>query len=81
MVLAHSEPAEAVAVTATAEPEGIRFLLAARNQAPVPLAGLSVSVESLAVLDEGGDQVTVVAADEDDRLHLVTASAAGRRGR
>jgi WD40 repeat protein len=66
------------AVVAAAGPEGIRFWLAAHSEPPVPVAGISVPIESLAVLDESGDAVTVVAADEDDRLHLVTAGVGGR---
>lgn len=63
---------------AAAGPEGIRIWLAARGEPPVPVADVSVPIESLAVLDEGDDAVTVVAADEDDSLHLVTVGTGGR---
>ena len=68
----------ATTVVAAAGLEGIQVWLAPSGRTqPVPVAGASIPITTLTVLDERDEFVTVAAADEDDKLHLITARLDG----
>jgi WD40 repeat protein len=66
------------AVVTAAGLEGIRIWMAEPGKPPVPVAGVSVPINSLTVLQDVAGTAAVVAADEDDNLHMVTISPDGR---